>query len=91
MRAGLVIAARAGAQLVLVAASSVTLAAYASTGHGVHLGLGTAISFGISWVWWSNSRAAAFTNVAHGQWWYAAGAASGTLIGAVLARMILQL
>jgi ribosomal protein L18 len=90
MRHGIVIAGRAAAQVVLVSASSVTLAAYQSTGGHGRLLAAAAIGFAISWVWWANTRAASLTTTLGGRWWYAGGAAIGTYIGAGLARWIVH-
>lgn len=82
MRAGLRIAARAAVQVLLVSASSVTLAAYQATGDPGKLGLAGGIGFLISWVWWGNTHAAAHAKVPGARGWYASGAMVGTLIGA---------
>lgn len=91
MRAGLLIAGRAAAQVILVSASSVTLAAYQATGGRQRLFAAAAIGFAISWVWWSNTRAASLTAAPGGRWWYAGGAAIGTYCGAGLARWLVHL
>lgn len=65
----------------------VTLTAYnvSNIAHGQywHAFLG---GFGISFVWWMNSRSAAHTDVRGGRELYALGAAVGTICGMWLAR-----
>lgn len=65
----------------------VTLTAYNVTniaqGQYGHAFLG---GFGISFVWWGNSRGAAHTEVAWARETYALGAACGTVVGMYLAR-----
>lgn len=85
---GPLVAARAAVQVLLVAASSVTLSAYQARGGVGTLGQAGVIGFLISWLWWSNARAASRSDVAHGRLWYASGAAVGTLAGAALARFL---
>lgn len=86
-RAGLALAARAALQVLLVAASSVTLAAYQASGDRGRLGVAGVVGFCISWSWWANAHAAAHAGRA-GRIWYAGGAAVGTVAGAALARAV---
>lgn len=88
MTAGLRIAARAAAQVLLVSASSVMLAAYQATGDGGRLGLAGGVGFLISWVWWTNAQTAATATAPGARLWYACGAMVGTLTGAALARAL---
>jgi len=81
-RGGLAIAGRAFLQVVLVSAQTVTLAAYQQHGEPWRLAVAGAVAFSISWVWWANARAATLSSVPAGRWWYAGGAAAGTLAGA---------
>jgi hypothetical protein len=90
MKTGLLIAGRAAVQVVLVSASSVTLAGYQATGSSHRLLAAAGIGFAISWVWWANTRAASLTEAPGGRWWYASGAAVGTYLGAFLARSFIH-
>lgn len=42
----------------------------------------------ISWLWWGNSRSAAWENLPWSRWAYASGAACGTVLGMWLARAL---
>mgnify|MGYP003340857309 FL=1 len=90
MKSGLALSARAALQVVLVSANSVTLASYASTGHGLTLASAAVWGGAISWVWWQNARDASHSRVTCGRVWYAVGAAAGTVMGAALARVLLS-
>jgi hypothetical protein len=89
MRAGLLLAGRAAVQVLLVSANSVILAGFQSTGDVSRLTVSGALGFLISATWWMNARAVSLDDVPAGRLWYAAGAAFGTVAGAVLARTLL--
>lgn len=86
--AGPLVALRAAVHVLLVAASSVTLAAYEAHGGLPTLAQAGLIGWLISWCWWANARAASASDVPGGRWWYASGAAVGTVTGAALARWL---
>lgn len=44
--------------------------------------------FAISYVWWRNSRTAAFSDAPYGQLVYAAGAGTGTVIGMIVGKLL---
>jgi len=44
--------------------------------------------FAISFTWWWNSRTAAHSELPYGGWLYGVGAATGTVMGAWIARLI---
>lgn len=79
-RIGLAIFARAALQVILVSSSSITISAYEHKGGPWRLLLAVLIGWAISWVWWGNAKAAA-RDAEGGRWWYATGAAIGTLAG----------
>lgn len=89
MTYGLRLAARAALQVLLVSAQSVTIAAYERQDGPWRLCAAVGIAYAISWVWWSNARAATLSGVPGGRYWYAAGAAAGTLAGVgLMARLV---
>jgi hypothetical protein len=47
-----------------------------------------AVGFGISWVWFTNARAAAHTDLPHAREVYALGAACGTVVGMNVAAFL---
>lgn len=87
---GVRLAARAAAQVLLVSANSVTLAAFHETGEASRLAASGVIGFLISATWWSNARAVSLDAIPAGRLWYAGGASVGTMLGAALAYAVLR-
>jgi hypothetical protein len=72
---------RAALQVSLVACNVVNIA------RGKYL-WAFATGFAISYVWWRNSRTAAFSEAPHGQVVYATGAGTGTVIGMIVGKLL---
>ena len=68
-------------QIVSLTALNVT---QVSNGHYLTMGITGGM---LSFVWWTNTRTAAHSDVAGGRYAYAIGAACGTLTGAYLGRL----